>query len=102
MAPEDRGDELEEGYYMEGPDLRPGGFAIEEEVEELEAYGMALDVEPLGTVLVSLQFNTRYLGIYWEGCMCSEYTFSPDLECQSHAFVHSLPSLQKGRRRLLD
>lgn len=53
MAPEDRGDELEEGYYVEGPDLGPGGFAIEEEVEELEAYGVSLDVEPLGTFLLA-------------------------------------------------
>jgi hypothetical protein len=53
VAPEDRGDELEEGYYVEGPDLGPGGFAIEEEIEELEAYGVALDVEPLGTFLLA-------------------------------------------------
>ena len=44
MFPEDGGDELEEGDDVEGTGLGARGFAVEEEVEELEANGVALDV----------------------------------------------------------
>lgn len=44
MAPEGCGYELQEGDYVEGTGLGAGGFAVEEEIEEFEAYGVALDV----------------------------------------------------------
>lgn len=44
MSPEDCGDELEEGNDVEGSCLSARGLAVEEEVEELEAYGVALNV----------------------------------------------------------
>jgi hypothetical protein len=44
VPPEDCGDELEQGDDVEGSGLRAGGLAVEEEVEQLEAYGMALDI----------------------------------------------------------
>jgi hypothetical protein len=39
---------LEEGDDVEGPELRARRLAVEEEVEELEADRVALDVEPFG------------------------------------------------------
>lgn len=48
MPPQDRGDELEQRDDVEGPHLGARGLTVEEEVEELEAYGVALDVEPFG------------------------------------------------------
>ena len=51
MSPEDGGDELQEGNDVEGADLGARRLAVEEEVEELEANGVALDVKPLGTSL---------------------------------------------------
>ena len=44
MAPKDCGDELEERDYVEWSSLRTGWFAIEEEVEELEADWVPLDI----------------------------------------------------------
>ena len=44
MSPEDGGDELEEGDDVERSCLRARRRAVEEQVEELETYGMALDV----------------------------------------------------------
>jgi hypothetical protein len=55
VAPEDGGDELQEGDDVEGADLGACGLAVEEEVEELQADGVALDVEPLGSLLLALQ-----------------------------------------------
>lgn len=40
-------DEVQQGDDVAGAELRAGGFAVEEEVEEFEAYGVALEVEPL-------------------------------------------------------
>lgn len=37
-------DKLEESDYVKRPELGPGGFAEEEEVEEFQTYGMALRV----------------------------------------------------------
>lgn len=45
MAPKDSGDELQEGDDVERADLGARGFAVEEEVEELEADRVALDVQ---------------------------------------------------------
>ena len=42
MTPENGGDELEEGDYVLWPGLRARGFAIEEQVQQAETYGMAL------------------------------------------------------------
>lgn len=44
MPPEDCSDELEEGDDVEGSGLRARGLAVEEEVEEFEAYGVALNI----------------------------------------------------------
>lgn len=44
MPPEDSGDELEEGDDVEGAGLGSWGLAVQEEVEELEPYGVALDI----------------------------------------------------------
>lgn len=44
MPPEGCGDELEEGDYVEGAEGGAGRLAVEEEVEEAEAYWVALDV----------------------------------------------------------
>lgn len=44
MFPENSGDELEEGDNVEGTGLGARGFAVEEEIEEFEAYGVTLDV----------------------------------------------------------
>ena len=44
MLPEDLRDELQEGDYVQRTGLGARGLAEEEEVEELEAYGVALDV----------------------------------------------------------
>lgn len=44
MAPEGCGDELEEGDDMERAEGGAGRFAIEEEVEEAEAYWVALNI----------------------------------------------------------
>jgi hypothetical protein len=43
-------DEVEEGDDREGPLLRARGFAVEEEVEELEADGVPLGVEPASMI----------------------------------------------------
>lgn len=40
-------DEVQQGYDVAGAGLLPRRLAVEEEVEELEAYWVALDVEPL-------------------------------------------------------
>ena len=40
-------DEVQQGYDVAGPGLLPGRLTVEEEVEELEAYWVALDVESL-------------------------------------------------------
>lgn len=42
-------DEVEEGDDGRGAELGAGRFAVEEEVEEFEAYGVALDVETRGS-----------------------------------------------------
>lgn len=42
-------DEVQQGYDVAGAGLLPGRLAVEEEVEELEAYWVALDVEPVRT-----------------------------------------------------
>lgn len=44
MAPESRGYELEEGDDVEGAELGAGWLAVQEEVEEFEADGVALDI----------------------------------------------------------
>jgi len=44
MPPQDGSYKLEKCNYVEGSDLGSGRFAVEEEVEEFEAYRMALDV----------------------------------------------------------
>jgi hypothetical protein len=44
VSPEDCGDELKEGDDVEGSCLRAWGLAVEEQIEELQTYGMALDV----------------------------------------------------------
>jgi hypothetical protein len=44
VSPEDCGDELEEGDDIKGSCLRARRLAVEEQVEELETYGMALEV----------------------------------------------------------
>jgi len=44
VFPEDCGNELQERDNVEGAELRAWLFAVEEEVEELEADGMALGV----------------------------------------------------------
>lgn len=38
---------MQEGYDVAGAGLLPGRLAVQEEVEELEAYWVALDVEPV-------------------------------------------------------
>lgn len=38
-------DEVEEGNYVLGPQLRPHGLAVEKEIEELDAYRVALNIE---------------------------------------------------------
>lgn len=38
-------DEVEEGNYVLGPQLRPNGLTVEKEIEELDAYGVALNVK---------------------------------------------------------
>lgn len=35
---------MQQGDDVAGAELRPGGFAVEEEVEEFEADGVALEV----------------------------------------------------------
>lgn len=45
MLPEDGRDELEKGDYVKRPGLGAGGLAVQEEVEEFEADGMALVVQ---------------------------------------------------------
>ena len=45
MLPEDGSDELEEGDNIERAGLRSWWFAVEEHVEELEAYRVSLDVQ---------------------------------------------------------
>ncbi len=44
MSPEDGSDELEEGDDVEGTGLCPWGFAVEEEIEKLQAYRVTLDI----------------------------------------------------------
>ena len=44
MFPNDGGDELEEGDYVEGTGLGARGLAVEEEVEEFETDRVALSV----------------------------------------------------------
>lgn len=44
MPPEHCGDELQEGDYVQGPGLCACRLAEEEEIEELEANGVALNV----------------------------------------------------------
>lgn len=44
MSPENGGYELQEGDDVEGSGLGSGGLAVEEEVEEFEAYWVALNV----------------------------------------------------------
>ncbi len=44
MPPEDCGDELEEGDDVEGSVLGARRLAVKEEVQQLQAYWMALDV----------------------------------------------------------
>jgi hypothetical protein len=53
VPPEDCGDELKEGDDVEGADLRARGLTVEKEVEELEADGVALDVESFSGTIVS-------------------------------------------------
>ena len=45
MRPDVNLDEVQEGDDVQWTQLRARGFAEEEEVEEFEAYGMALEVE---------------------------------------------------------
>jgi len=44
VFPENGGDELEKCDDVKGSGLRARGFAVEEEIEEFEAYGVALDI----------------------------------------------------------
>lgn len=77
---------------MEGPDLRARGLAVEEEVEELEADRVALDIESFGGLWLALQVQIEYLGSLQKALprhIMNYRTSFPDLECQSHAFVHS-------------
>jgi hypothetical protein len=57
VPPEDRRDELQEGDDVQRPDLGARRLAVEEEVEELDADGVALDVEPLGALLLAMRFS---------------------------------------------
>jgi len=92
MSPEDGSNELQEGDDVEGPNLGARGLAVEEEVEELQADGMALNVKPLGTTLLACDFMLN-TGVGIEKFVCRQImnyrTSFPDLECQLHAFVHS-------------
>jgi hypothetical protein len=47
MLPDVLLDEMQEGDDCEGPLLRADGFAVEEEVKEFEADGVALCVQPV-------------------------------------------------------
>lgn len=38
-------DEVEEGNYVLGPQLRPNRFTVKEEIEKFDAYRVALNVE---------------------------------------------------------
>lgn len=75
MAPEDCGDELQEGDDVKGADLGARGLTVEEEVEKLEADGVALDVKPLGTSLLALQIILNNWVQYGKLCI-RPYLFS--------------------------
>lgn len=47
MRPQLDLDQVQQRDDVPGPRLLPGRLAVEEEVEELEAYRVALDVEPV-------------------------------------------------------
>jgi len=60
---------------VKGADLGARGLTVEEEVEKLEADGVALDVKPLGTSLLALQIILNNWVQYGKLCI-RPYLFS--------------------------